>query len=393
MRISTRRAPRRTPGQRVEAALGPGGGPIPSRDLDRLPLASPFTNDASHLHQWILDDVLGEAASNSINTRATAMRLPGIARGRNLLVTQLARNPLVNYRGPAVATITNGDVVDVLDDAPWLMQTDDGSSPELRNGWIIDDLIFYGWSCVRRRLSRATRFPLTVSHVNYDSWLVNDDNRLVVDGVVIPFDQEGEWALVPGMHEGILSFGVDVLRDGRNLAAIIRDRLENPVPDINLAARENAEDMTDAEWLAFVNAYVANRKRNKGVGFTNRFVEAVAMPGRKDSDLMIEASNAAVVNQARLLGIHAGMVDATAPKASLNYETQSGRNEEFADLDLVTYALPIAARFSMGDFTPNGQRVAWDLRDFTGTPTSSTPGTLSPGSTTPPALPAPEATA
>lgn len=394
MRLTTRRT-RPTPGERVEAALGPGGGPIPARDLDRLPLSSPFTSDASHLRQWVLDDVLGDAVANSINTRATAMRLPGIARGVNLLKTQTARNPLVNYRGPAVAAITNGDVLDVLDDAAWLHATDDGSSPELRNAWLVDDLVFYGWSLVRRRLSRSTRFPLTVSHVNYEEWLVDDDNRLVVGGVTIPFSEEPEWALVPGIHEGILTFGVDVLRDGRNLAAIIRDRLEMPTADVNLEAQENAEDMTDAEWLSFVNAYVANRKLNKGVGFTNRFVKAVPMPGRKDADLMIEANNAAVVNQARLLGIHAGMLDATAPKASLNYETTSGRNEEFADLDLMTYMLPIAARFSMGDFTPAGQRVAFDLRDFTGTPTTSTPSSSTSPTPEPAALPAPapEATA
>lgn len=390
MRILPRRAPAQTPGERVEAALGPGGGPVPVRDISRLPLSSPFTNDASHLHQWIIDDVLGEAAAAQVNTRATAMRLPGIARSVNLLKTAIARNPLVAYRGPAIPVITNGDNVDLLptSDNPWLMATTDGSSPELRNSWLVDDFVFYGWSCVRRRLSRSTRFPLAVDHINYDDWLVNDDNRLEVGGVEIPFGEEDQWALIPGMHEGILTFGVDVLRDGRNLAAIIRDRLENPSPDINLEAQENSEDMSDTEWQAFLNAYVANRKLNKGVGWTNRFVKAVPMPGRKDADLMIEASNAAVVNQARIVGVHAGLLDATAPKASLNYETKQGSNQEFVDFDLVTYILPLAARFSMGDFTPNGQRVALDLRDFTGTPTLSTTPTAAPA-----ALPAPEATA
>lgn len=369
----------RTRPNEVAAAIGPGGGPV--RDLDRLPLSSPFTSDASHLAQWVADDVLGAAAAASINTRSGAMRLPGIARGVNLIKTQVARNTLVNYRGPAVAAITNGDVVDVLADASWLVQCDDGSSPELRNAAIVDDHIFYGWSLVYRRLSRATGFPLAVDHTNFADWYIDDDNRLIVGGVTIAHSEEKFWALVPGMHEGILSMGVDVLRDGRNLAALIRDRLENPVPDINLEAQPDSEDMTGAEWREFVDAYVANRKINKGVGFTNRFVKAVAMPGRKDADLMIEANNAAVVNQARLLGIHAANLDATAPKASLNYETTSGRNQELVDLDLWGYMLPIAARFSMGDFTPAGQRVAFDLRDLTGTPTTTTENA--------PALPAP----
>lgn len=369
---SSRLSPVRLPltfGRRTTAAIGQGGGLVSTRDISRLPLSSPFSSDASHLHQWVIDDVLGEAAAAGINSRASAMRLAGIARGRNLLVTAIARNPLVAYRGPAVAAITADDRVDRLPEQPgWTMQTGDGSSPELRNSWTVDDLIFYGWS-LWRRYNGADRYPLAADHINFDDWLIDDNNRLVVGGVTVPFDEEREWTLIPGLHEGILTYGADVLRNARDLAALVSDRLENPVPDINLAARENSEDMSPTEWTEFVNAYVANRKINKGVGFTNRFVDAVPFPGRDDSDLMIGASNASVVDQARIIGVHAGLLDATAPKASLNYETQKGTNQEFVDFDLETYMLPMAARFSMGDFTPNGQRVAFDLVDFTGSTT------------------------
>lgn len=351
----------------VRAAIGPGGGPI--RDLTRLPLSSPFTSDASHLAQWVADDVLGEAVAAQLGSRSQALREPGVLRGRNLLVTSTARNPLVAYRGPSLASIGAEDEsrIERLPEQPaWTTQTRDGSSPELRTSWMVDDLLFYGWTCLERDNSRSDGFPLAASHVNYSEWYVDDDNRLVVSGVRIKHSEESNWCLLPGLHEGILTHGIDVLRDSRNLRAIIRDRLENPVPDINLEAQENSEDMTDVEWQTFVDTYVANRKRNKGVGFTNRFVKAVPMPGRKDSDLMVEARNAMVVDQARMMGLHAGMLDATAPKASLNYETTTGRNQEFVDLDLVTYMLPISARFSMPDWTPRGQRVAFDLVDFTG---------------------------
>ncbi len=374
----------------VTAAIGPGGGLIPAsaaRDLSRLPLSSPFSSDASHLHQWVLDDVLGEAASSAINTRASAMRLPGIARGRNLIVTAIARNPIVVYRGPAVAAITADDRVERLATQPsWVNNTGDGSSPELRNSWTVDDLIFYGWS-LWRRYNGADRFPLAADHVNFDDWSIDEEDRLVVGGVTVPFSEERNWTLIPGIHEGILTFGADVLRNGRDLAALIKERLQNPVPDINLEAQPDSEDMTDAEWLSFVNAYVANRKKNGNVGFTNRFVKAVAFPGRKDEDLMIGAANASVVDQARLIGVHAGLLDATAPKASLNYETQAGTNREFVDFDLWSYMLPLAARLSMGDFTPAGQRSAFDLVDFTGSTASS--GDAGAGDAIPSASPAP----
>lgn len=391
LRLSFRSGTPRADADRAVAALGPGGGPIPHRDISRLPLSSPFTNDASHLVRWVIDDVFGEKVAAQINDRASAMRLPGIARGVNLVKTHTVRNPLVTYRGPALASIGVEDEARIqrVDPQPsWVTETRDGSSPELRNAGFVDDHIFYGWTCTRRYLG-ADGFPLACDHINFADWYVDDDNRLVVGGVKISHREEREWALIPGLHEGILVFGADVIRDGRDIQALVKDRLENPVPDINLAARESAEDMTDEEWQTFVDAYVANRKINKGVGFTNKYVEAVPMPGREDSDLMIGARNAAVVDQARIVGVHAGLLDATAPKASLNYETQTGRNQEFVDLDLVAYFLPFAARFSMNDWTPRGQRVAFDTTDLTG-PLPGAPAST-PGA--PPALPAPEETA
>ena len=54
------------------------------------------------------------------------------------------------------------------------------------------------------------------------------------------------------------------------------------------------------------------------------------------------------------------MVDATAPKASLNYETQQGRNLEFLDLNVEAYLLPIYSRLSLDDVSPTGARIDFD---------------------------------
>ena len=90
--------------------------------------------------------------------------------------------------------------------------------------------------------------------------------------------------------------------------------------------------------------------------------------------LLVEARNAASLDLARIIGISAGMLDATAPKASLNYETTTGRNQEFVDFDLALYLTPIVSRLSQDDIVPAGTRVAFDLADFMGqTPTLTGP--------------------
>ena len=59
------------------------------------------------------------------------------------------------------------------------------------------------------------------------------------------------------------------------------------------------------------------------------------------------------------------MLDATTAGASLTYETVAGRNAKFIDYGVALYLEPIEARLSMDDVVPRGQRVAFDLSDFT----------------------------
>jgi hypothetical protein len=58
-----------------------------------------------------------------------------------------------------------------------------------------------------------------------------------------------------------------------------------------------------------------------------------------------------------MIGVSAGRLDATTPKASLNYETQQGRNQELIDFDLDLYMGPIEERLSLDDCCPRGLHV------------------------------------
>jgi hypothetical protein len=67
------------------------------------------------------------------------------------------------------------------------------------------------------------------------------------------------------------------------------------------------------------------------------------------------------------------MLDATQAGASLTYETAVGRNQQWIDYGLALYMDPIAARLSMDDVVPQGQRTAFNDADLT-TPGASTTG-------------------
>lgn len=333
-------------------------------DVSRLPYVSPFSPE-SDLNRLVWQDIFGDTPGAVVNSRASAMRIPAVARGRNLICSTISRFPFVLFRGE-----------EELPPAPWMVHTNDGSSWQLRNAWTVDDLLFYGWSLWRwtRGADSDGGRPLSGGRVPMGEWRVTDDQRLEVNGELIEAGEERNYCLIPGLHEGLLSFGVDVLSDARALYSVVRDRIENPIPGIDLH-QTGGEKLTPAERDELIADWVSSRQaasKRRGVGYTNEWIEAKVLGGTIDGQLLIEARNAAALDLARAIGVHGGMIDATTPKASLNYETTSGRNGEFLDFDLALYMTPITARLSLDDVTAERQRVALNVADFITVPVNPT---------------------
>lgn len=344
---------RRSPGQRVEAAL-----PDVPADPSLLPVATPW-GQTGNLNAVLWQDVFG-ADRVPLNTRAAAMRLPAVARARNLIVSTICRSPLVALKGDTV--------LPPADQPAWAYRTDRPTSPQHRLGWTVDDLIFHGWSCwVRENAAPSSGgFPLSFTRVPRHEWKINDDGHVEVKrGPIWVERPDNEVTLIPGLHEGILSYGLDALADARTLYSIVRTRLLNPVPQIDLH-QTGGTPLTPDEIDALIDRWAtARRGGNGGVSYTNETIEARELGKAGDAQLMIEARNAASLDLARVVGVAASRIDATAPKASLNYETTTGRNQELVDYDLALYTLPIQARLSLDDVVPSGTRIALDLGDLT----------------------------
>lgn len=311
----------------------------------------------------MFEDVFG--TDLPITSRAAAMKLPPVARARNLLVSTICQIPLVAMRGD--------QQLPPEDQPTWLYATNRATSPQLRLAWTVDDLIFHGWSAHWRTNPAGSRtFPLYMDRIPRESWTINADNRVEVDGVQVADDQV---TLIPGLHEGILSFGSDALRDTRTLYRNVRQRLTNPIPGLELH-QTGGTPLTRPEITQLVRDWAEAREGvNGGVAYTNESITTKEL-GQSGEQLLIEARNAAALDLARLIGVSGGRIDATAPKASLNYETTTGRNQEFVDFDLALYMTPITARLSLDDVLPRGQRVAFDLANFTGPAPAPTGPTL-----------------
>lgn len=315
---------------------------------DLLPVVSPWsTND---FQKFIWQDIFGTPAP--AGTRSEAMKLPPIARSRNLMASTICRLPMRELEGQAP----------IPEQPAWITQTGDGSSPQLRTVWTVDDLIFYGWSCWWAERDSAGEL-VAAARLNQEDWKINDDLLVEVDGTVIR--DSSQVIVIPGLHEGILSYGAETIEDVRNLYKIVKARLLNPVPQLDLHYTGDAE-LTDPEIDALIDRWaVARQGRNGGVSFTGKSIEAKPIGGGDDGALMIAARNAAAVDLCRLVGLSATHVDASGTEASLTYETTRGSNQELVDFDLALYMTPITARLSLDDVCAPGRRIDFDVADFT----------------------------
>ena len=314
-------------------------------DPNTFPLATPW--GSSELQRVVFEDIFG--ADRPVNSREAAMRIPAAARARNLMVSAIARNPLVTLRGDTRTP-----------DQPVWMYRSDVCVPQLRMAWTVDDLIWYGRS-LWWRINNADGSLHDAQRVPVDEWGITDDLRVEVNGV--PVTDPTKIIVFQGIHEGVLSYGVDAVYDARALYVAVRKRLKNPIPGIDLH-QTGGRPMTDPEIDALIARWAAARDgQNGSVGYTSADIEAKPLTGGDDGALMIDARNAAAVDIARMIGVSASLVDATAPKASLNYETTAGRNVELIDRDTPVYADPIAWRLSADDVCPRGQRVAFDREE------------------------------
>lgn len=322
-------------------------------DPSTFPVGSPWTT--AELERVLFADVFGESVP--INTRTAALRIATVFRAKRLICSTVSRMALRQLEGDQLTA----------DQPAWLTAQAGGQSPQLKMAWTVDDIMFYDWS-LWLRVVEGDQLVAT-QRVPYGAWGVTQDNRITIDGDPVRDDQV---ILIGGFGQGILEYGVDVLSDARALYAAVRDRIENPTPNMDLHQTGGPELTPEQRDEMLASWRLARKQKGGTVGYTPQSIEARVLESSDANQLMIEARNAAAVDLARLIGVSAGMLDATAPKASLNYETQQGRNLEFLDLDVEAYLLPIEARLSLDDVCPAGTRVAFDrgvIESLTPSPT------------------------
>lgn len=322
---------------------------FPANRIARAGVVSPWSE--GQLQQFVWSDIFG---TDTIPvTRKEAMSLPSVAVARGLLLGELAGRPLRALRGP-----------DLIDPQPtWLYRTDTDLPPWHRMAQTIDDLIFYGMSLWA--VERGAEGQITDSiRVPWDRWEIDEDGQILVDGIL---PEAKSVIYFPGPFEGLLNVAARTIRGAVDLEASWTGRARTPSPAIVLEEKED-NGMTQEEASAYVTAVAAARRDPDGTVMFVPYALNARFEGQAATELMIEARNAVKLDIANFMNLPTAMLDAALPKASLNYETQDGRQESFIER-LPYWTEPIEARLSMDDVCPRGQRIRFEL-----SPSSNRPG-------------------
>jgi hypothetical protein len=340
-------------------------------------LASPFST-STNLARVAFSELFPDLAASRPLDRAQAMAVPAVARARHIIAGTIARIPLRGYQGD---TALAGPAA-----PPWIDRTSGQMSPFHRMLWTVDDLLFFGWSCWSRvNSTMAPFFPLQMDRIPMGAWAFDDAGRVLVDrgdgaGFVRP--EPNSTVLIPGPHEGLLSFGQPAIRHARDLHKAAGTAARHPAAMLVLK-QVGGTPLTPEQKSQLISDWAMARDgENGGVAYLNQSMEAQEL-GTFDQHLVVDGRNAAAVDVARAASIPADLIDASPAHADLTYQNSRDNDRRFVDYGLGLYISAISGALSQDGITARGQRVAFDIEGWLA-------GTV-PGQPTPPTPPAPAA--
>lgn len=332
----------------------------------------------STLEPVVWSDLLG-AGIDPPMTRAAAMRVPAVARARHLITGAIAKLPLEAMRAGATvdqqpywAYGTDGQLGD-YGAAELAARGITAQSPWWRMLWTVDDHLFHGmsvWLITRRYVPAGAggrALPSRMLRIPFAAWELDATGAVVdVDGKPYPPD---DVLVIPGPHEGILTFGATTIRQAADLEQTASDVARRP---FRLELHQTTDVTLDAaERKTIVEETRRALADNNGVLFTNSAIETKTHALNSDA-LLLGGRNAAALNIARDVSMPAALIDATTEGASLEYATMTGRNQQWVDYGISLYTDAVSSRLSLDDVLPSGQRMTFDMQELTAPAASPT---------------------
>ena len=297
-------------------------------------------------------------------SRDDAMSVGAVERGRDVLCS-IAVLPLVNYRG--LERVPNAFLDQPDPDVPRVVmfaQTIEDLLCEAVAWWVVTAKDYRGYPLSARRVDPSMVSLTPPNNQALAPLPSGQDPRgaaVWINGTEVP----AAWVIrfdSPGRP--LLSTGHRTIRRALLLDALAAMYAENPRP---LEMFTDTDDQTvvpygDAEVEQFLADYMLARKRG-GPAYVPRQMSRSDVSAPSPAELQLVELQREVSLE---LALHMGLdpEDVGVNTTSRTYFNSQDRRTDKINHTFAPYMSAISDRLSMGDVTPRGQRVRWDLADY-----------------------------
>ncbi len=147
---------------------------------------------------------------------------------------------------------------------------------------------------------------------------------------------------------GFLEYGKDSVSHYLGLRDSILARSRNPIPVVELKVKDQFEVTKEEIAKAQTDWQTARSSENGAVAITPYGIDVIVHGEAADTAMLGEARNAVRLDVANFLNINASLLDGNNGTSD-TYSNTLGNKDEFIDLSLDTFLLPIEQRFSKPD--------------------------------------------
>lgn len=295
--------------------------------------------------------IAGYGSAGARASRHQARRIPAIQRARNLICGTIGTLPLAAYNARAQqvphAILAQPESMQGLPRCVTITRT-------------AEDLLYDGVSLWFVQTRDATGFPQAVERVEHGSWQQDKSTgEITVRGRAV----RAEDAIVfHSPNDPLLVTGAPAIRAMLAAEAIANLYMETPEA-VEFFTSADGEDIDSDEVRTFLQEWQRARNARATAYVPPAFTRNTGARMTPAELMLIDARQFLVSEVARLTGIHATWLS-VGVEGTHTYQNSQDERRAFIDFTLGPLLHAIEERLSLGDVTPRGQTVQFDLDAF-----------------------------
>jgi HK97 family phage portal protein len=290
------------------------------------------------------------------STRAEAMSVPAVARGRNIICGTIASIPL-ELRGRDMSKLPVPN---------FLQQPDPRTPTSVLMAYTAEDILFFG-----RAFWQITEMDETTNRPRSAQWIEQrrvteklDPTGYIVTGYQIDSaetPQRGVGSLIAfsGLDEGVLHRAGRTIRTAASLERAVEKYANEPIPSVVLKSNQ----VLSPERVTNLLSTWRQSRQERSTAFINENIEFEHI-GFNSSELQLAEARQYLVSEiARLMGIPEWYLGAAAG-GSMTYSNVTDERKTLVDFSLRPIMTAIEQRLTLDDITLRGTTVRFNLDDF-----------------------------